>query len=204
MDMSAYLAEMQHAVTELVALVWAEHSAAERALARLQELERETKRGYDRVQALVLDEFDDDGTATATYWDTYFGPDKERFHAASAVEEVETTLAARDFSRCALASSLLQYGKQGISIVHGDLASAPAARQLHGVELKQLIWQGRNQAQHWEDGKPHKAVIACFDKLKAVDVVFTDYSQRSLAFEVIRLLQWNDWTAFERDMLSLA
>lgn len=201
--MNTYLQEMEHAVASIIPLIWAEHHAVEEAETTLRKYEAETKRGYQQAQA--FDDLDDDeGLATFIRWETYFGPDKKRYHAEAALQRVETTVAVHAFSRAALSSSLLQYAKQGISAAHGVLATAPSARQIHGLELKDVIWQGRNQASHWEEGKLSPPVVACFEVLKAIDATFGDYLTRNLAFEIVRLLGWNDWATFEGDMRSLS
>jgi hypothetical protein len=204
MDMKTWLAETAHATTSLIPLIWAEHEAVEVAAAKLKALEQETEQGY-RQSAAFMEEFDDEGLATAIHWDTYFGPDKERHHAAIDLNGIEATLEARSTSRSSIASALLQIATHGLSAVHGGLAPIPAGRSIHGVDLKDLIWQGRNQAMHWEEGHPHKGVVACFDVLKiAADPVFGDYATRSLAFDVVALLEWRDQAGFEADLLSLA
>jgi hypothetical protein len=201
--MIEYLQEIEHAGASIIPLIWAEHQAVEDAKAILRRHEAETARGYR--QARPLDDLDDDaGLSTFIYWETYFGADKERYHAKATLLRLEETVASRAFSRCALSSALLQYAKQGISIVHGRLASAPAARLFHGLDLKDVIWQGRNQALHWEDGNLHPPAVACFETLKAADAVVGDYRTRNLAFEIVRLLGWSDWAAFERDLRLLS
>jgi hypothetical protein len=161
MNMESWLAETAHATASLIPLIWAEHDAAEVAAAKLKALEEETDQGY-RQSAAFMDEFDDEGLATAIHWDTYFGPDKERHHAAIALADTQATLDARTFSRNSIASALLQIAKQGLSTVHGGLTSVPNGRDINGVDLKDVVWQGRNQAMHWEEGKPHPAVVTCF------------------------------------------
>jgi hypothetical protein len=201
--MKAYLKEMKHAVGELIPSIWAEHDAVEEATAALRKYEAATKAGYQRAQS--FDDLDDDeGLATFIYYDTYFGPDKKRYHAESELERLEAAAAVRAFSRSSLSASLLQFGKQGISIVHGKLDAAPAGRQVNGVQLKDVIWQGRNHALHWEDHNPHKPVKDCFETLEKADATFGDYLKRNLAFEIVQLLGWRDWETFERDMLSLS
>jgi hypothetical protein len=201
--MNAYLQEMEHAVASIIPLIWAEHHAVEEAKITLRKHEAETERGYRQAQA--FDDLDDDeGLATFIRWETYFGPDKKRYHADGALQRAEATVATHAFSRSALSSSLLQYAKQGISAVHGTLATAPSARQIHGLELKEVIWQGRNQASHWEEGALRPPVVACFESLKAADAIFDDYLTRNLAFEIVLLLGWSDWASFERDMRSIS
>ena len=79
-----------------------------------------TEDGYRRVEFLAMNpELDDDGLGTAIHWDTYFGPDKERYYKAAEVDDATQKLDAHMFSIAALAGSLLQFAKQGIDILHG-------------------------------------------------------------------------------------
>jgi predicted glycosyltransferase len=48
------------------------------------------------------------------YWESYFGPEKEEFHAEAEKRGVEALIATRSFSRDAQSGSILQYAKQGI------------------------------------------------------------------------------------------
>lgn len=203
MDMKTWLGETEHAMRAAIELIWAEHAAVAEATVALAKLEAATERGYRQSEAFT-DTFDDEGLATALHWDTYFGVDKQRYHAAEALDVLMGSQEARTSSRAVLAGTALQIAKQGLSAVHGKPDASPDGRNVVCIVLKELIWQGRNQAMHWEEGKPHKAVEACFEKLKDVNPAFADYAVRNLAFEVIELLGWNDYGAFEADMLSLA
>jgi hypothetical protein len=203
MDMKTWLDETSHAVSSLIPLVWSEHAAVAEASAKLAVLEETTERGYRQSEAF-MDDFDDEGLATAIHWETYFGPDKDRYHAAEALDALQATLDTRGTSRASMAGALLQVAKQGISAVHGGLGASPSGRDVAGVALKDLIWQARNQSMHWEEGQPHKAVADCFETLKAADAVFGDYPVRNLAFEVVDLVGWETYGAFEADLLSLA
>jgi hypothetical protein len=203
MDMKTWIGETEHAMRSTIDLVWAEHTAVAKAMGELARLEAETERGYRQSEAF-MDDFDDEGLATAIHWDTYFGPDKERHRAAGTLGELKATQETRSASRAALAGTALQIAKQGISAVHSKLDTSPDGRTEGGVVLKNLIWQGRNQAMLWEEGNPHKAVEICFESLKVRDSVFAEYTTRNLAFELLELLGWKDYAAFEADMLSLA
>lgn len=203
MDMKTWLGETEHAMRAAISLIWAEHAAVANATDELAKLEAATERGYRQSEAF-MDDFDDEGLATAIHWDTYFGVDKERYHAGEALDALKGTQEARSASRAVLAGTALQIAKQGISAVHGKLDASPDGRKDAVVVLKELIWQGRNQAMHWEEGKPHKAAETCFETLRASNPAFADYTVRNLAFEVVELLGWKDYAAFEADMLSLA
>lgn len=201
MQMIECLTEIRHAAESIISLIWAEHEAAEESAAKLHRLRNETEAGYR--QAAALNDFDDDeGLATAIYWDTYFRPDKDRFHAAAALEKLQALWEIRAYSRSALSSSLLQFAKQGISIVHGDRIMA--GRIVEGRPLTEVIWEGRNQALHWEDGKPHARVISVFECLSQRHQMFADFKARNLAFDVVWLLGWRDWPSFEADLRSLS
>ncbi|MFO0508830.1 MAG: hypothetical protein ACK5YZ_02375 [bacterium] len=70
--------------------------------------------------------------------------------------------------------------------------------------LKEVIWQGRNHALHWEEGNPHAPVQRCLDML-ATDFGphLTGYRTKNLAFEIIEALGWTSFDAFRNDLLTL-
>ncbi|GGA62198.1 hypothetical protein [Sphingomonas psychrolutea] len=205
MDMSQYLREMAHAVQTFIPAVWVEHDNVNVISAKVAKLEAATTDGYQRVQEILqVDEADEDGLATALHWDTYFGVDKETYHAGKELDALRQQEDARAFSRSAMSSTILHFAKQGISVVHGDLKGSPPGRDVHGICLSELIWMGRNQGLHWEEGGFGKGVTAVFDKLAAADAVFGDYTDRSMGFEIVSLLGWRDYAAFESDLQSLS
>lgn len=203
MDMPTYLAEVQHAVSSLITLIWAEHDAVEQAMGQLDKLTAATNRDYDRVDFIVRNDLDDDGIGTSLYWDTYFGVDKERYHAAEDVSGLEGVRDARRQSRAAMSGALLQIAKQGLSQIHGKPATIPPGRTVMGVDLKAMVWEGRNQSLHWEEGNPRPAIVVCFGSLATADPVFGGYATMNLAFEIIKALEWRNWEAFEADLLSI-
>ena len=149
---------------------------------------------------------DDDGLATAIYWDTYIGPDKERFHKDAVIMQLGERVAAKSFSTDALAGSLLQYAKQGIALRYGkNREGCPHGRMIDVVTLHEVIWQARNKSMHWEEGNPHSRVHRCFEHLaEASDAKFSEYRNRNLAFEVICLLGWSTTNNFSGDLLLFA
>ncbi|MCP3176339.1 hypothetical protein MJO47_04425 [Desulfuromonas sp. KJ2020] len=58
------------------------------------------------------------------------------------------------------------------------------------MPLHEIIWQARNQALHWEEGRYRPPVVDCFESLAREDSVFGQYNCRSLAYEVVLLLKW--------------
>jgi len=206
MQLSNYLREMEHAIRHIIGELFREHDAATRLADDVRKLTVAMEDGYRRVEWLAMNpEFDDEGLGTAIYWDTYFGPDKERHYKKADLDELNQRIAARDFSRAALAASVLQYAKQGIALRFGKQRTGIAAGRLVGGQpVHEIVWQGRNQALHWEEGQFNQSVQTCFQQLAAnVDAAFHDYQQRNMAFDVVQALGWKDFQDLERDMLLL-
>lgn len=205
MDMRRYLAEMDHAARSTIEMVWAAHERMTTAEGDLARLTAATEDGYERAEAfLQVDDPEDFMMGVGIHWDTYFGPDKERFHAADYVSQVRDTFDAQAFARAAQSASLIQYAKQGISLVHGGLNRCPPGREISGQPLATVIWMARNQALHWEDGSFSESVTKSFEMLKAADPSFSDYNIRNMAFDIVSLIGWQDYDAYEADILSLS
>lgn len=204
MNIPDYLNEIQHAVATILTEIHGEISNLESLRQDLAKLTATTEDGYRRVDFLAMNpDLDDDFLGTAIYWDTYFGVDKGRFHKNVETEAAAQRVAAHEFSISALAGSLLQYGKQGISLRFGKKrVGCPDGRIVAGMPLHEVIWQARNQALHWEDGVFHPPTVTCFENLIAnTDPVFGQYKHRGLAYEIISLLGWKSPNDFHKDMM---
>ena len=218
--MTQYLTEIEHAATRTIDLVWSERTRAAELAARVQVLQREVETGYNAAHALAMnaETADDVMEATGRYWETYFGDDKELFHTHAERQALAAELATRAFSTSAQAAVLLQYAKQGISLVHRSifgthnrhqthiaLAQCPGGRLVGSQQLRDVVWQSRNHALHWEDGAPSQSVQVCLTGL-ATDFqqpVFGQFLTRNLAFEIVEILGWTTFAAFHADMLGL-
>lgn len=203
--MDAYLDEIEFAARNLLPALWTERDLVTRHQVELASLTSEMNRNYEQVERIGQSDLpDDDGLGTMIFWDTYFGPDKERHEKARELREVESRLEAHQFSVAALAGALLQHAKQGISIVHGAPSNAPAGRSIGSLPLRTVVWEARNQALHWEQAAPRAAGTACFAALASEqDRKFADFTKRSLAMDVVELLGWRDFEAFADDMRLL-
>jgi hypothetical protein len=206
MDMPEYLHEIQHAASETLRLVWFERQQMEELEQRIAPLTAEVEDAARRLEWLRANaDLDDDNLSTAIYWDTHFGSDKDRYYAEKTKSDLESLIAMRRFSTHAQSGSILQYAKHGISLVHHGLAACPGGRLIHTQSVKDIIWQGRNQAMHWDEGRFNQAVQDCFRSLAAaVDTKFGEFTTRCLAFEIVKLLGWKKFSDFEKDMLSLS
>lgn len=207
MAMGDYLAEIEFAAGSLIPIIWEERHHLRKLEAEVASLTKLVEDNYRRAESVVMNAEDPDDVAMATgmYWENYFGDDKERYYKDKDRKKVVDQIAAHALSVGSLAGSLLQYAKQGISLSHGGLAACPNGRAIGSQFLKDIIWQGRNQAIHWEEGKANAAVQQCFDKLaKEVASTFADYKKRNMAVDVVDLLGWTDFAKFKADVLSLA
>ncbi len=203
MKISDYLQEIRHAVETVIGEIHREHQTVKMLQDELETLAAASEDGYMRVNFLAMNpDLDDDGLGTTIYWDTYFGPDKERFHKASELDKAAQKLGAHKLSIAALAGSLLQYARQGIALQYGKGRNGcPDGRKIAEISLHEVIWQGRNQAIHWEEENFHKPVETCFKKLSDhIDLVFHEYKKRNMAYEIVSLLGWNTFDEFAADL----
>jgi hypothetical protein len=203
MKITSYLIEIEHAVTTVIGEIYRESDQLDDIKSELAKLSAATDDGYRRAEFLAMNpDLDDEGLGTFMHWETYFGPDKERYHKQSEHDELESKLKAHELSIAALSGSLLQYAKQGISLQYGSRrAGCPQGREIAGLDLHEVIWQGRNQSIHWEDGSFHKPTENCFKALTSdVDPIFSDYTNRNMAFDIVNLLDWKTVDDFSKDM----
>jgi len=206
MKMPDYLKEIEHAAAETLQLIWSEQDRYEAQLAILATLGAVIKDTHERIAWLEANpDCDDDLQSTAMYWESYFGPEKEEFHAEAEKRDLEELIAARKFSRDAQSGSMLQYAKQGISLVHRGPRNCPEGRRIGTLPVRDVIWQGRNQAIHWDEGKFTQPVRDVFEALtRDIELKFNEFTSRNLAFDIVGLLGWKRFPDFERDMLSIS
>ena len=134
------------------------------------------------------------------FWSTYSGLGATQLSASNILAVLAVT---HRLSAAALARALLQIARQGISGVHGGPVS-PVGRLIGTQNLSVVVWEARNQAMHWETGDTRKATEACFGTLaRDVDPKYGEYRERSLAFDVVELLDWRTVDAFDADLGSL-
>lgn len=208
MTMSDYISEIYFAVESTLPTIWSDYDRLCKVEGRVRDLEAEVKRGYENAAWVAMNALDADDVAHATgmHFETYFGSDKERHSAQQLLDKENEIFEIRKFSVNALSGTLLQFAKQGISLVHGGLQTCPSGRQVSpSLDLKTVIWQARNQSIHWEEGKLKQPVIHCFQLLATeLQSKYGNYQAQNLAFSVIEELGWKTQEDFSRDLLLLA
>jgi len=205
-DMHAYLSEIRPAIELLLPAIWAERDELVALEAEVERLTRTVESNYAQSRAIAESDIpDDDGIATLIHWDTYFGEDKERHHKSIELADLTQRAETHSFAVAAMAGTLLQFGKQGLSIVHNGLAASPPGRRMGSQALKDVIWQGRNQGLHWEAGRFTQPVEDCFTALASdYDRKFAEFRARNMAFDVVELLEWRNFEDFASDLRGLA
>lgn len=206
MKISDFVQEIKHAATIVLDTVWAEQRRLAELTAEIKKLERVVEHNYQQAQAWQeSDDPEDVAMGAGIYWQTYFDEDKDRHHKSVDKKQLEQQIAVHAFSVASLAGNLLQYGKQGISLAYGSPDKTPKfGRMIGSQRLPDVIWCGRNQSQHWEDGKFMKKTDECFQLLtKEVCKKFADFEKRNHGFHLIHHLGWTEFDKFKADLLSL-
>lgn len=195
--MNHYLLDTRFAAEELIRLISFEESQLSILNKSLREQKQINMTLHGDFMAKDLDPFDNwpAGSEMLAYsrffehYQTYLKPLEHE------IAILKGSIDNKRHSINALAGSLLQIAKQGISFVHGGLEYCDDGRQVLGDVLKNVIWQGRNQSMHYEEGRYSKALLACFNNLGYATV-----PAKNLAKEVIDILGWNSYQEYETDM----
>lgn len=206
MTLADYLNEMEYAITRVIESIWHEHNEAEKLRNEINGLSKVAADNYKRSQFIQqnAEDADDLMLGVAIHWATYFGEDKEQHYKSKDLDVLEARLTSREFSFSALAGTLLQYAKQGLSASFGKPINWPDGRLVGSQYLKTIILESRNQSEHWEEGNPYPNVEQCFKVLISErGAEFGQYKIKNLAFEVISMLGWRSYEDFKNDLLSM-
>lgn len=125
----------------------------------------------------------------------------------TAIQRLEQEIHNKEISYRTLGMAILQIAKQGLSIVHGSLSAIPAGRTIGSQDLKDIIWQSRNQSNHYEEGNYRKGVTDCFNILKnefGEDFNLSINGNTNLSTNIIYdVLCWQNYEDYKNDMLLL-
>lgn len=201
----SYVENTEYAARNLIKLV--SHEEIELAKLKQELTEEEAKfrvNRWDFETSDLNEDFSDAYVQAAFFRMAGAHQESERLKARAA--ELQASIGTHQLSVQAMSGALLQIAKQGISVVHQSLAQAPDGRHLSGIPLKQIIWQGRNQALHYEEGQFNPAVTQLFNNLEAAfgsAFSLTLHPNQSRATQVVRLLEWNTYENFSSDLRML-
>ena len=200
--MDEYLKESEFAINSVLTAIWHEYVELESIKVETSRLFKSNWENHGAV-------FPDDRSigkvvVTGARPATFSSQNEEKLYdRRDEAREFEHRIIARRFSVDALSGTLLQFAKQGISVVHNGVKLCPDGRNLGSQSLKKVIWEGRNQSLHWEE-KTHQPARICFKNLtREFGLEFAQYGAKNLGFAVINLLNWRSFSDFEADMLSL-
>jgi hypothetical protein len=131
------------------------------------------------------------------------------------IEAYAKELTKKEFSTAVMAGAVLQIAKQGLSLVLSKKPEPSQGRQIRSVHSSDIIWAGRNQAIHFEEGHFHKHTYEIFDKLAinhgmrnvhrdiSFDLRNPLWKKKSMALNVISLLEWSSYKHYHDDMVLI-
>lgn len=201
----SYANDVEFAAKNIIELIMGE----QKSLSQLQTLltSAEAKRNHFEWDFRTSDMNDDFSDAHVQHaFVTMAKAAQDADTLKSQITKVKKSIINHEVSIDSLCGALLQIVKQGVSIVHGGLQNAPDGRLVGTDSLKSIVWQGRNQAIHYEENNPHAPTIALFLSLEnqfGNNFSLTANAGKSLAKHIIDLLQWHDLAAFNADMQAL-
>ena len=105
-----------------------------------------------------------------------------------------------------LCGAVFQIGKQGISLILTGNERYSRGRLIGSQKLSNVIWHGRNQAMHWEDGVPNlEYTKQCFDALARDFGQQFEFSTspRNMAWDLWAVIGWGSYNDFESDMRDI-
>lgn len=203
MNMEDYLKEIEYAATQVLTAIWHEHDELKKIDIGIVRLNNEVWKqfGVELPQGAE--------NAIKVHFagkppKRFFSDEEKMLYAEhERAQALRRRILARQYSIDALSGTILQFAKQGISIVHEGLEKCPDGRHLGTQVLKTTIWHARNQSIHWDE-KLKAPVSKCFRTLiRDFGMRFAMFNSKSLGFEVVDLMSWRSFEDFKRDMLSL-
>ena len=203
--MHQYLQDTEYAAKNLLRLATEEELQLRGLSVRLQQTETELKVHQWDFQSSDLNEDFSDAYVMAA-----FGRAAQAAQQAeqlrNEVAKLQASLGAHQQATQAIAGAVLQLAKQGISLVHGGLATAPTGRAIGSLFIRDIIWQARNQSMHFEEGNFKKALTDVFAKLEAEQgprFSLATHPQQNRAKQVVELLGWGTYAIYVQDMQAL-
>lgn len=203
--MHQYIHDTAFAVRNLLQLATSEENELKAKVEDLKPVEAQFRvHKWDFESSDLNDDFSD------AYVMAAFGRMARAGQAAQALQQqlaaLQASIGAHQQAVQAIAGAILQIAKQGISMVYGGLATAPEGRKIGTLPMRDIIWQARNQALHYEEGKFNKPVVDLFATLafeQGPAFSLPGHLGQSRAKQVLAVLGWTNYASYERDMQVL-
>ena len=203
--MNQYITETDYAVKNLIDLAVHEENKLEALKKKLGTAETKYKaHKWDFETSDLHEDFSDFYVMGAFNRMAQAG--QEVTELEQEINSLQALIGSRQAAIQSICGAILQIAKQGISVVHGDLANAPDGRLVGSVKLKDIIWQGRNQAIHYEEGNFNQRVVNVFSTLEqenGPEFSLLQHQNQSRAKQIVKLLNWNKDGNYSNDMQSL-
>ncbi|WP_141432435.1 hypothetical protein [Bacillus sp. 03113] len=197
--MNDYLIQTNFAAHNLIDLINSEENALNSLKTKLVDLKKHHEFLYAdfiRKELDLNDHFNDHQimhsyAKQASFYNEHIEP------LQIQIDKLSNSISSKQESIKALSGALLQIAKQGISIVHSSLNTCPDGRFIYNEPIKNIIWQGRNQSLHYEEGNFRSPIVRCFQSI-GISLI-----NKNLAKEIIDLLEWNTYQKYQDDMILL-
>lgn len=203
--MHPYLQDTEYAVQNLLILATDEEDRLKALTDMLSVVEAQLKiHQWDFQSSDLNDDFSDAYVMAAFRRAGRAAQETDRLKVD--VAKLQASVGARQQATQALAGAVLQIAKQGISVVHGGPATAPTGRTVGTLFIRDIIWQGRNQSMHYEEGNFKKALIDMFARLETEQGHQFDlaaHPKQNMAKQVLDLLGWSSYSNYKQDMQAL-
>lgn len=200
--MNPYLSETEYAVQNLLLLANKEDALLAEKLSALTSTEAKLRvHQWDFESSDLNDDFSEAYVMAA--FGRMANAAKETESLRREASELQALVGIRQAAIQAICGAILQIAKQGISVVHGGLSAAPTGRMIGSAGVRDIIWQGRNQSLHYEEGKPKKGVLDLFatlEKEQGPQFSLAHHASQNRAAQVVQLLGWTTYAAYLSDM----
>lgn len=200
-----YVEDTEYAAKNIIQLAFHEEEELSKLAQKLsEEMAKYTINKWDFETSDLNDDFSDAHVMAAFH--RMAKAKLEADQITLRISSLQASIGSRQFAVQALWGALLQVAKQGLSIVHGGLTNAPDGRLVGGIPLKKIVWQGRNQAIHFEEGNFSNHVVDLFADLEAIhgdEFSLQKHAGQSRSKQIAFLLGWQSYQTFSDDLRLL-
>lgn len=200
-----YLYDTEYAARNLIDLAMGEERQMDELWPRLEQAEAKLKAyRWDFQTSDMHEDFSDQYVMAAFH--RMAEANQQVDAVRSEIDSLRASIGAKQQAVQSICGALLQVAKQGISFVYGSKSAAPVGRSIGASHLRDVVWAGRNQAIHYEDGVFNESVTSIFSHLEesfGTDFSLAAHPNLSRAAQIVKLLGWTDYEHYESDMRSL-